>query len=159
VIVNWGPRGSRSSFKISGKTLTQVRRNLDARGEWGKCDWSFTWKTSMSASGTVSRVRLTPQWTVLMPAWTEYRRAKARKQESWDQMWKALLKHENGHGDVFERGFSKLERDLAALESPSSSDVDQVAQRAQQDIDKAQRSYDTETDHGRSRGVELPNDE
>ena len=90
-----------------------------------------------------------------MPAWKAYRRQPQTCKDEWDQMWRALRKHEDGHREIFEKGLARLVSQLENAGKTSGAGLEQLIRNAEADSQREQNTYDNETDHGRSRGVEV----
>jgi predicted secreted Zn-dependent protease len=155
VQVNWGPQNSSSTFRIQGDSLEAALEALNALEEWGSFTGSFTYKWTGDAQGNVSVVRLVPTYTIRMPVWPAYTRQPQSCKDAWDAMWRALQTHEDSHRQIFTQGIASLVRELEDLASAPGSDVDARIQRARDDIQNKHDEFDRETDHGKSRGVEL----
>lgn len=153
--LQWGSRNSGATYRVSGKDLESVEKVLSARAEVGEFTSSFrhTWRSD--AQGNAVLVRLTPAYTITMPVWANYRRQPQACKDAWDAMWRALKKHEDAHTQIFTQGVSDIVGKLEALPKASGSEIDALMKKAKQEIQAKQDRFDRETDHGRSRGVEL----
>lgn len=155
VVVNWGSRNTGATFNVRADSLDGALRFLNARDEWGLFSGNFTKRLVGDARGNATAITLGPTFTITMPSWRAYRRAPQSCKEEWDRMWHALRDHEDGHRQIFEQGFGRIVRDLEALQSPTVSQVDDLLERANNNMQSEQDAHDRATDHGRSRGVDL----
>ena len=155
VNVNWGSKNENAKFRVQGADLESAGKFLQARGEWGSFSGHFPYKWKATAQGQVSSVVISPTYTIQMPTWAAYRKQSESCKNEWDEMWRALRKHEAGHRDIFLRGISKLVGDLEAIESTTGPEIDDLMERAGAAVQKEHDDYDSRTDHGKSRGVEL----
>lgn len=153
--LNWGAKNSASRFKIKAADLEAAVNALNAHGEWGSFDGSFTYKRKADAQGNPVSVSLAPTYTIKMPSWSSYGKQPQACKDAWDAMWKALYEHEDAHREFFEQGISQLVKDLEALESPTADAIDNLMESARDSIQSKHDEYDRQTDHGRSRGVEV----
>ena len=155
VELNWGARNSSATYRVAGNDLDGVAKVLGGREEWGKFEGTIDYKWQGDAEGHAKRVRLTPAYTLTMPSWPGYRKQPRTCKDAWDTMWRALKKHEDGHKQIFTRGVSDLVSKLEALRNAKGSEIDTLIGKTSKQIQAEHDKYDRETDHGRSRGVEL----
>lgn len=157
VHLHWGKRAANAKFTVRAKSLEEAREALDARGddEWGSFVSDVPYKTKTGADGNVVWVRIAPSFTLTMPTWPGYRKQPQECKDEWDEMWVALKKHENEHRRQFEEGINKLVTDLKALGPTTREKCEEEMDKAIAAIQKEHDAYDKQTDHGRSRGVEL----
>jgi len=155
VNVNWGSKNENAKFRVQGADLESALKFLQGRDEWGSFSGDFTYKWKATAQGQVSSVDISPTYTIRMPTWAAYRKQPESCKDEWDGMWRALREHEAGHRDIFLRGISKLVDDLESMESAAGREIDDLMERASGAIQKEHDDYDSSTDNGKSRGVEL----
>lgn len=155
VNLNWGQRNTRATYRVAGANLDGVLRSLLARGEWGSFEGDLPYQSRGDAQGNVKSVTLTPTYTITMPVWANYRTQPQACKDEWDEMWRALYQHEDGHRSLFEEGVATIARKLEELEQATSGEIDNLMRQSGSDIQSAQDKFDNSTDHGRSRGVEL----
>jgi predicted secreted Zn-dependent protease len=155
VELNWGAKNSSATYRAAGKDLDGVAKVLSGRGEWGKFEGTIGYKWQGDAKGNATLVRLTPAYTITMPVWPGYRNQPQACKNAWDIMWRALKKHEDGHKQIFTLGVSDLVSKLEALRNAKGSEIDTLVGKASEEIQAKHDKFDRETDHGRSRGVEL----
>jgi len=155
VELNWGAKNSSAKYRLIAKDLDSVAKELGGREEWGKFDGELGFKWRGDAQGNATLVKLSPAYTITMPVWPHYRKQPQACKDAWDTMWRALKKHEDGHKQIFTHGVTDLVRRLEALRSAKGSEIDTMVVRASKEIQAKHDQFDRETDHGRSRGVEL----
>lgn len=153
--LQWGTRNGGATYRVTGKDLESVEKALSGRAEVGTFASRFGHKWKSDAQGNAVQVTLTPSYTITMPAWTNYRRQPQACKDAWDAMWRALKKHEDAHKQIFTQGVSDVVGKLEALPQAKGSEIDALMKKARKDIQAKQNRFDRETDHGRSRGVEL----
>ena len=155
ILLNWGAKNTGAKYRVKGADLESARKFLSGREEWGLFVGDFSYKWKGDAQSNVSLVRIEPKFTITMPSWPAYRNQPQQCKDEWDTMWRALGKHEDGHRDLFERGISQLLSKLEALEAATGREVDDFMEQARAEIQSEHDAYDTRTDYGKSRGVEL----
>jgi len=155
VSVNWGARNISATFPVKATDLEGARDFLRKRDEWGLFHghFDYTWKDD--AQNNVYSVSIAPTFTITMPSWAAYRDQPQICKDAWDTMWRALREHEDGHRALFEPGLTSLVSRLEALETLKGHDLDELMKGVKSDMQAEQDKYDTETDHGASKGVEL----
>jgi len=153
--LSWGAKNSNAKYRLAGKDLESVTKELGGRDEWGKFDGTLGLKWRGDAQGNATRVKLSPTYTITLPTWPLYRKQPQSCKDAWDTMLRALKKHEDGHKQIFTHGVDDLVRKLEALQAAKGSEVETLLDRAGKDIQAKHDQFDRETDHGRSRGVEL----
>jgi predicted secreted Zn-dependent protease len=155
VNLNWGRKNTSATYRVTGADLDSVSSSLMARDEWGRFESHLPYKWAGDAQGNVNLVTLEPSFTITMPSWPLYRNQPQPCKDEWDTMWRALHKHEDGHRSLFEEGVATIVRKLESLDQLTRGDLDNLMRQTESDIQSKQNKYDTSTDHGRSRGVEL----
>lgn len=152
--VNWGEKADNSKFTVKGDDIKSAVKFLNSKGEWGKFKGDIKYKY-WADSGNVTKVRLTPSYKIKMPSWPAYRKQPQTVKDDWDSMYKALLKHENKHKEIFITGLNKLEKDIEALSAITVNDLKSMLAKEVGAIQKKHDAYDKQTEHGAARGVEL----
>ncbi len=146
-----------STFKVAGKTLTDAKKILDARGEWGLYDATQNFKSSAQAdaNGDIVSVTMELNPVIEMPSWSGYSAATKAQKASWDTMYKALLAHENEHHDIQLRCVEGLKKELRAAKKLDESTLNEIIAKSQEDSQKMQDAFDSRTAHGAKTGVAL----
>jgi predicted secreted Zn-dependent protease len=155
VDLNWGAKRLSAHYILKGADLEQALKVLMAREEWGKFEGNFTYKWKADEKGNVSSVTIEPTFTITMPSWPGYNKQPQQCKDTWDEMWHALRKHEDGHREIFEQGVAKLVKGLEEAGDTTGREVDDVMQKARSDIQDQHDEFDTQTENGKSQGVEL----
>ena len=153
VTVSWGPKEANRQFRVAGVDLAQVAVALSEREEWGGFVWRLTQEWKGNARGNVLPAKIEPSFTIRMPTWRAYRNQSQECKDEWDAVWQALERH--GHRAIFENSVTSMADILESLMEATSEDVDELIRRERVAIQSGQDDFDRETDHGRSRGVEL----
>ena len=156
VHVDWTKK--RTTFKVKGKTLLAVKKNLGPEAKWGRFDpMDLSSKLTLDKDKMVTDVKLFAGYTIAMPVWTDYTKAPARCKAEWDRMWKALEKHELGHAGFLVEGVVMLQLAIQEKEpgTISKEAFDALRDEHAVDLEKADKEFEIETDHGRKRGVTL----
>lgn len=66
-----------------------------------------------------------------------------------------FLKHEDGHKEIFQNGLNKLVEDINKLSNPTADEFESLYKKSTQMIQKKHNDYDTKTENGSARGVEM----
>jgi predicted secreted Zn-dependent protease len=146
-----------STFNVAGKTLTDAKKNLDARDEWGLYDATQNFKSSAKtdADGNVVSVTMELNPRIEMPSWSGYSAATKEQKASWDTMYKALLAHENRHHDIQLKCVEDLKKGIKAAKKLDAATLKELIEQLQQDCQKKQDAYDSSSGHGAKEGVVL----
>jgi len=155
VNIRWGGRNAQLKYTVRGDTLEKVQSVLLAREEVGQFVWTLPYKLKFDAQQTITSLALSPASSIRMPTWPQYRLQPQVCQDQWDSMWKALQSHEKGHADLFESALATLVARLENMQTMQVGECETYITDRMKELDKQQRQYDVQTDHGRSRGVEL----
>lgn len=155
VTLHWGSKNSKARFRVRASDLETAEKELRGREEWASFRGNLTWRWKDDGQGKILTLTLNPSYTITMPLWTGYRGQPDLCKQEWDSMWRALLRHEDGHKKIFEQAIAQLVRDLEQLQDVSANALRQLLEKAVTAIQKKHDEFDRVTDHGRSRGVEL----
>ncbi len=142
--------------EISGKTLKEVRIELERLTEWGTGGGNvkgtgvggeiFAEPSEDDKSYTVA---LKGEFVMTLPKWLEYDSATAAQKAAWDDMFANLRKHEEEHVAIAHRGANNLVKTLKGLDITLAP---QKVADANRDIQKDQDDFDSEskTGHGKN---------
>ncbi len=155
VLLHWGARNTQATYRVEAADLESAAKVLNGREEWGHFAGRFSWKWTGDAKGNATSVRIEPTFTITMPSWPAYREQPQPCKDAWDEMWRALRRHEEGHKELFTDALSGLVDQLEALDAATGREIDDLMEKTESAIQSAQSEYDTKTDHGRSQGVVL----
>jgi predicted secreted Zn-dependent protease len=146
-----------STFRISGKTLREAMKALDARDEWGLYDGTANSKSSakVDADGNIVSVTMEMGPEIQMPVWSGYSSATKEQKASWDRMYKALLAHENKHHDIQTDCVEDLKKAIKDAKTLDAKSLKKLIEDSQKACQKEQDSYDSRSGHGAKEGVEL----
>ena len=146
-----------STFSVAGKTLSDVKKNLDARDEWGLYDATQNFKSSakLDPDGNVVGVTMVLSPKIQMPSWSGYRAATKTQKASWDTMYKALLAHENQHHAIQLDCVEDLKKAIKAAKNLDAAALNELIDKCQKACQKKQDAYDTSSGHGAKEGVVL----
>ncbi len=157
VRVNWVAKNTKARYRVEAADLESAVKFMSARdnNEWGVTDYDMQANWKPDAQDNVSAVTIDAKYTITMPRWPAYRSQPQKCKDEWDTMWVALRKHEDGHRERFEQYVSKLKSKLEALATATGRNVEEIVKQVISENASEQEKYDTSTDHGKSRGVEL----
>jgi predicted secreted Zn-dependent protease len=145
------------TYTVGGETLQEAKNKLGS-GEWGHFH-PIAGKVNpkLDKSKKVVSVEIVGGHSIEMPVWTGYKKAPKVCQETWDRMWKALEKHELDHGMVYQEALVKFEITLSGI-AEGTIGVDELSKlvaKAMAVMEQMQDKFESDTDHGRNRGVVL----
>jgi predicted secreted Zn-dependent protease len=168
------PRASISAreqyYDIDGSSAGALRdqiHRLGPKDESGKSRdaltvWSLEWSygTAQRPDGCVMRdVKVTLDVAVTLPRWKPPATASADLLKTWQAYSKAVRLHEAGHRAIAERNAREVMAALTPLRGVSceklSDDATRAAEQIVADGRARNRTYDIQTKHGQTQGVEL----
>lgn len=141
-------------WTVKGSDLEKVFRNLEAHGWWGryraraKC-------VPKPKDGKIAEVAITGAPVITMPKWASYGKASKAEKKSWDDMYKALLKHENTHHTKTREAIKEFKKKVADMGEIEAKKKKALTDRFAADLQKANDDYDTKSKHGKNEGVVL----
>ncbi len=149
-----------TSFAVAGKDLRAAKKALDKRRtpiEWGLYDSTRKQQGSakVDENGKVTSVTVIVNPVIEMPKWRGYSAATKAQKASWDNMYKALLKHENGHHKVQLGCMEDLKKKIKNAKDLDGKKLKEMISGLQSECQKKQDAYDSGTGHGLRQGVVL----
>ena len=146
-----------TKFKVAGKTLSEAKKNLNSRDEWGLYDATQNGKSSAKTDkdGNVTSVTIVISPIIQLPEWSGYNSATKEQKASWDTMVKALEAHERKHHDIQVDCASDLEKEIKKAKALDADDLNKIISDQQKACQKKQDAYDSRSGHGEKEGVEL----
>jgi predicted secreted Zn-dependent protease len=145
----------KSTFKVIAKTLGAAAKELDKRDEWGKFRGKVGFDYQSDENDYVTEVTLKPSYTIEMPVWANYKKAPKACQEEWDRMWKKLEEHEDGHRVIHLETLTTMQNTLGGQTNLPADQLKTDFAQMENDGQDNQDKFDTATDHGAKKGVEL----
>lgn len=147
------PKPTVKHYNVKGKDLDALFEALNAREYWGRfiANEAVNW----GSKDPVETVKFSAKPVIYMPKWTDYNKADKEAQDSFDSMYKKLLKHEKNHWAILLERIAIFSNELEQLETLSASDAKKRWKTFKSDHQKAQKKYDDKTDHGVKEGVAL----
>lgn len=148
------PKPKDNTWTVKGTTILELFKNLNKHKWWGRYrsnpDHSLKEK-----DGKVSEFTLKAKPEIIMPKWSTYSKASKDEKTSWDDMCKALKKHETNHHALFEKEAAAW---VDAMDK--KGDLDKKAAKKEwdkflKDTQTKQDAYDTKSGHGKKEGVIL----
>jgi len=126
-------------YLVTGNTLTALRDAMKREGPfgfWGYTRWSVSWSRTCDVDLFV---------TITMPKLDQTVLLSQRDQRAWDAMIQALYRHEQIHAEHGRQAAAEI----------VASDCDKPRRIIKKWAERDQ-ILDTETQHGRTQGVVLP---
>lgn len=147
------PKPKAKSFNVKGKSIPEVFKSLNKNAFWGRyrSDADIDW----GKDDPVKKADITAAPYIILPTWTDYSKATKDEKKSWDDMMKALEKHENNHHKIFEDAVEEFKKSIEKRDDLSAKDAKALWKDFLKDTQDAQDKYDTRTKHGEKEGVEL----
>ncbi|HEX3743199.1 MAG TPA: DUF922 domain-containing protein [Bryobacteraceae bacterium] len=146
-----------SKFTVSGKTLKDALKVLDARDEWGLYDGTRNPKQAAQTDqdGNVTSVTIELNPVIELPQWSGYNAATKEQKASWDKMVKALEAHERKHHDIQVKCAAQLKKQIADAKTLDGPLLNKLIGKQQTGCQKKQDDYDSSSGHGDKEGVRL----
>jgi predicted secreted Zn-dependent protease len=146
-----------STFNVGGKTLSEAKKNLDARDEWGLYDATQNMQSSAKtdSDGNVVSITMVLNPIIQMPSWSGYRSGSKEQKASWDTMYKALLAHEKKHHDIQVDCAEDLKKAIKDAKQLDGDALNKLIEQSRQACQKQQDAYDSRSGHGAREGVVL----
>lgn len=156
-------------YKIKGmKTLSGVARRFPhdrnaGRRVAGRVNWGVELGEIEVAEKGPFRVKSIP-WklnplTIVMPKWENYGEASEPAKQEWDRFMGCLRIHEDGHVKRAVEDFTGIPGGWKRARGKSADalqgKLESLNQKIHNKIDKRQKKYDEETDHGASQKATL----
>jgi len=148
----------RASLNHLGPTDPASGRHFDAYTRWF-LDWRFDSHGSFNAC-EITRVWTTLRVTMLLPRHGSPSSLPEDLRKEWTAYLQRLSLHEEGHVRIPSDAAREIETALDRLRRPDCARLEQEANRIGHEIlrraQATERTYDIQTDHGRSQGARFP---
>lgn len=145
---------SSKSFTVKGKTIADVTKALDKNGFWGR--YRSNMDSDWGTKDPVEKLTVNTKPVIILPEWSDYKKATKEEQKEWDRMVKVLTKHENRHHEILEELLADLKKELEAMDpAPSRDEIERRWGDFTGSANDEQDRYDLRTSHGVKEGVEL----
>lgn len=147
------PKPKSKSWSVKGKSIPDVFKNLNKNAFWGRyrSDADIDW----GKDDPVTKASITASPYIILPDWSEYGKVSKGEKRAWDDMIKALDKHESNHHKIFEDTVEEFKKTLERRDDLSAKDAKSLWKDFLKDLQAAQDRYDSRTRHGEKEGVEL----
>jgi hypothetical protein len=152
VLDDWHPPAPDTSPEITvdGATLAEVGDALKSVAEWGRGGGSLRGETIPVGTSTDLTINLHANLELHLAKWNDYAGASAAAKKEWDRMIVKLTAHEQRHVDIAIEEFDKV---AVALVGKDISEIVPRVTAANAATLIRQKKLDTDTDHGRKKGV------
>ncbi len=155
VELTWNGRNTLATYDLKGKNPKSILKELKARGEWGKFDGYINGSFSYDPKAKIYQVSLSPESKITMPNWPAYKDQPSKIQQNWDEIYRDLKRHEDGHVEIFEKGVDKLKQKLEGMNKTNKSDFKKIIKDVGKTIQKEHNNYDERTNHGKNDSTPL----
>lgn len=159
-------------YDIAGNTANALRHQMNEKrplDESGKrfdayTRWYVGWRYRYQPTAReceFTRVTVSVQATITLPRWVDESQAPQALEQDWNRYVAALRRHEQGHyvhGMDAARQVEALGRSFhAAGDCPAlTAEFDHQARAITQRYAAMDKTYDRDTDHGRTQGAVFP---
>jgi predicted secreted Zn-dependent protease len=158
-------------YYIQGRSIRQLQQAMKESEDktgfenfYAKTDWHLKWNykyRDMGAACLVEALQTELKITYIMPKWTNKNLGYPDLVQKWDQFYKALLTHEQGHGNIGRQAEAEVREVLPKLGAKTGCmGFNQLAnaegQRILEKYRKIEKEYDASTNHGRTQGAVFP---
>lgn len=148
------PKPANKSWVVKGKNIEELFKNLNKHKWWGRYraypSYSFKEK-----GGVVNEFTLKSKPEIIMPKWSNYTKASKAEKKSWDDMYKALMKHESNHHDIFQKEATAWQKAMDKVVDLNKKNALREWEKFDKATQNKQDAYDAKSDHGKKEGVIL----
>lgn len=153
-----------SYYEVEGTTIPEVRSSLRRCSgsrfnalAYPNVNWKFDLSEREDDMCRLENVRVGVNIRYTLPSWTEEEQGDDAAKEAWTSYIKSTHMHEEDHGDIFKQHAQKIHDELLNFEEARCSSIENRANAAAgriiNEMDRATRQYDIDTDHGRTQGA------
>lgn len=142
------------TYGIAGKTPEKLLEAMKKRKWWGHYESKIKYSGKVK-NGKVTEIKISASPAIDMPKWSDYGKQDAAAKKVWDEMWKALKKHEETHHEVTKTEAEKFKKTLEGGSDLTAAEMKKAWGDFDKELGKAQKAYDDKTDHGAKEGVNL----
>lgn len=143
--------------------LIEAERGVD--GFHAQTDWAVEWRYDWEETAEDCRIvgsRTVVDIEYLLPRWLGLDESDDQHLiETWVDYERALVQHEQGHGDIAIEAGAEVEAALLSMQPSEdcerlSRDADALAMEIIDDYRERNDAYDSDTDHGVTQGASFP---
>lgn len=152
-----------STYSITGRTLPEIRRALDAVAasgshggqHYGYTRWRFRLPSTKAPACEPGALTIAADIQVVLPEVENLEALSLSDRDKWLQYVEALRAHEMEHVRIIDDGLDAMQVAIAAL--PSCDQAVTTVQMLERTIHQVNRQLDTSTNHGQNGEVVFPN--
>jgi predicted secreted Zn-dependent protease len=151
------PAPKEKSFTVKGSSIPEVFNALEKHGFWGRyrSNETIAYETDKKDKNLYIGGSVSGAPVVTLPKWANYGKASKPEKKSWDDMMKALTKHEYNHHTKFEDSAKDWKKEMEKGDDLSKKEMTASWDKFVKELQKTQDAYDARTKHGLTEGVEL----
>ena len=156
-------------YYVNGRTASEIRNDINRNTPFGRgskkydahTDWHVNWHFRWNKSGGLCRItkvwtRVNVQYT--LPKLNDSAALPRPLQQKWNTYYEALIRHEEGHGNIGVRAANEVENEIRNMPAqPNCRQLEIDANRLGNEIiDKyheLEKEYDRKTNHGMKDGA------
>ena len=148
------PKPAAKTWTVKGKTVDELSKNMKKHKWWGRyvSNPNYSYKDK---GAIVTELVFKPKPVIYMPVWSEYSKASKADKKSWDDMYKALKKHEENHHTILLSESEAWKKTMDKLGDLDKKKMEVEWVKFNKATQAKQDGYDTKTDHGGKEGVTL----
>lgn len=148
------PKPTSKTWTVKGKTSDELYKNMVKHKWWGRylSNPNYGYKDK---AGIVSELIFKPKPVIYMPVWSDYSKASKADKKLWDDMYKALKKHEENHHTILLSEAASWKKAMDKLGDVDKEKMETEWVKFNKATQAKQQSYDTKTHHGEKEGVSL----
>lgn len=154
----YGDSGKALRKEMNRKGATFNGKRFDAETRWN-VNWRFN-NAPDHEGCRITQAQVTVDIRMTLPEWKNRAAAKPALQQRWDQYYRALMAHEEGHAQFGIRSAHEIQALLPRLSAADCHTLNQLANDKAMDVinryAEQERAYDRDTNHGMNDGAIFP---
>jgi len=154
----YGDSGKALRKEMNRKGATFNGKRFDAETRWN-VNWRFN-NAPDHEGCRITQAQVTVDIHMTLPEWKNRAAAKPALQQRWDQYYRALMAHEEGHAQFGIRSAHEIQALLPRLSAADCHTLNQLANDKAMDVinryAEQERAYDRDTNHGMNDGAIFP---
>ena len=145
-------------YDISGSTEEELQHQMyllgpgddDGKRGWAYTNWRFSWGWGYNENCQLTNVHIDLTIKVLLPRWTPPKDASLDLITEWNNLFRAISEHENGHVKIAKDNVGMV---YTAIKGSNCNSANSEANFAVNNIRQLQKEYEAKTNHGATQGV------
>lgn len=156
-----------STYEVSGDSLEALRVSMRERGpvdengvrRYASTEWKVRWQWERDEKGRVfpESVTLKCDVVIMLPRLSESSGASEQTKTSWNDLIAKIKEHELQHARHIQTTAPRIQKRIRAQHKRdgfvSVEAANKIAQKVVQEARDLDRTYDSETEHGKREGI------